>query len=127
MAAINKYNPSASRRAEMEQQGMGSGNNASDLGGGLTQAGAASGNPYLAAAGIGLSAYGSYQQAGDAQQQYELMVKAWQADQDRQKRIDEEVRRQQQLTNALTEANYGQGVKKDAASQYGSYARAYGL
>lgn len=122
---INKYNPSASRRVEMEQQGMGNG--ASSIGGGLTQAGAASGNPYLAAAGIGLSAYGSYEASQDAQKQYELMVRAWQADQERQARLDEQNRQQQQLTNALTEANYGQGVKKDAASQYGSYARAYGL
>lgn len=77
--------------------------------------------------GTALNAYGSYEQSQDSRAQYEQMVRAWQADQDRQARLDADNKNQQYFTDALATAQYGQGVKKDAASQYGTYAKAYGL
>ncbi len=91
-------------------------------------------NPYVAGVGAatgiigtGLQAYGSYKQSQEAQRQYELMVKAWQAEQERQARLDADNRTQQAFTDALTSANYGQGVEKDAGDAYGTYAKQYGL
>ena len=84
-------------------------------------------NPYIAAAGIGLSAYGANEQANQAQKQYELAVQAWQAEMDRQARMDEQNQQQQYFANALTTAQYGQGVKKNNADAYSAYARSVGI
>lgn len=81
----------------------------------------------LGAAGTLAGAYGAYEQSQQAQKQYELMVKAWQAEQDRQARMDEDNRAQQQFTNALASAQYGQAVKRNDADDYAKYARAYGI
>lgn len=84
-------------------------------------------NPLIAAAGIGLNAYGSYQQSDTAQKQYELAVKAWQEEQDRKQREEENNRQQQLLTNVMAGGNYAQGTVKNAQNAYGSYARQIGL
>lgn len=84
-------------------------------------------NPYLAAAGIGLQAYGSYKQNDTAQQQYELAVQAWQAEQERQRREERDQQQQQLLNNVMAGGNYAQGMVKNAQSAYGTYARQVGF
>lgn len=84
-------------------------------------------NPYVMAAGIGLSGYGSYKQSQSAQQQYELAVQAWEADQERQRRQAEDQRQQQLLTNVMSGGQYAQGLAGNAQNAYGSYARQVGL
>ena len=84
-------------------------------------------NPYLAAAGLGLQAYGSYNQAGQTQNQYRLAVEAWEAEQESRRRREAEERQQQLLNNVLAGGNYAQGMVRNAQSAYGSYARQVGL
>lgn len=78
-------------------------------------------------AGTALGAYGSYNQNNQAKTQYQAMVAAWEAEKARQAEQDQQAKTQQAFVNAMAGGNYAQGLKKDAGSQYGSYARAYGL
>ncbi len=87
-------------------------------------------NPYLEGGlgllGTGMQAYGTYQQGQQAQKQYELAVRAWQAEQDRQQRMDEDNRQQQLLSNVMAGGTYAQGLTKNAQDAYGTYARQVG-
>jgi hypothetical protein len=84
-------------------------------------------NPYIAGAGLALTGYGTYQQGDAAQRQYELAVKAWQEEKERQQREEQNQMQQQILTNAMSGGNYSQGLVKNAQSAYGTYARQVGL
>lgn len=123
MGPINKNNPDLSRQMEM---GYGSYQPQQN---GWSQAGQMASsvpNPYAQIAGLGLQAVGQIQSNSDSQQQYELAVAAWQAEQDRQKKADEQARQQKILDNIAAGGNYSQGVVKDAQSAYGTYARQVG-
>lgn len=125
MPSINKYNPSASRLAEMERQGINppsAGSMSSSLLGG-----AAAASPWLTAAGLGLGAYGTYQQSQQAQKQYELAVDAWKAEQERQRKELEAQQQQQLLENIAKGGTYAQGLVRNAQNTYGTYARQTGL
>lgn len=120
---INKNNPDLARQMEM---GYGSYQPQQN---GWTQAGQAASsmpNAYAQIAGLGLQAIGQFQQSGDAQQQYELAVKAWQEEKERERRQEESQRQQQILANIAGGGNYSQGLVGNAQSAYGTYARQVG-
>lgn len=96
--------------------------------------GAAAMNPYMQGAqlgtgllGVGLNAYGTYEQNKQAQKQYEMAVRQWEAEQERQRRREEADRQQQILNNVMAGGTYAQGAVKNAQSAYGSYAQQTGL
>lgn len=123
---INRYNPSLSRQAEMEQQGYGSysqPNMASKAG----SIASSVPNPWFQAAGLGLQAVGSMQAGDDAQRAYELQIMAYNAQRDREARLEEEARQQRILDNIAQGGTYAQGLVKNAQNTYGSYARQTGL
>jgi hypothetical protein len=91
-------------------------------------------NPYVEALGLGtklvgtgLQAYGAYDQSRRADQQYAMAVAAWQAEKDRQARLDEQERNQQLLSNVMAGGNYAQNMQNKTASDYDRYARGIGL
>ena len=84
-------------------------------------------NPYVAAAGIGLSAYGAHKQNETAQKQYELAVRAWEVERDRLRREEMDRNQQQLLTNIMAGGQYAQGAIGNAQSTYGDYARRVGF
>lgn len=77
--------------------------------------------------GTGLGAIGAFNQSDSAEKQYELAVRAFEADQERQRREAEERRQQQLYNNIMTGGGYAQGMVKNAQDAYGSYARRAGL
>lgn len=118
MGPINRNNPDAARLAEIAN-GAG--------------AGALSGSsfgPIAALAGgvIGgaSSAYGSYLQSQQADQQYQLALDAWQQEQERQKRMDAQNQQQQAFQNSVTTGQYATAQAKDIQDPYIQYARALG-
>lgn len=84
-------------------------------------------SPILQGAGIAASAYGSYLQSQQADQQYQLALQAWQQEQERQKRLDAQNLEQQGVQNGLAAGNYATNQVKDAGSSYLDYARRLGL
>jgi hypothetical protein len=119
---INRNNPSPARREEMARQ-----NQYSQYGDAMTQAGTASGNPYIAAAGIATSAYGDYAQGQESEKQYEKAMAAWRDEKDRQARMDEESRRQVFFQNMVGTGNYASQQQREAANPYFAYASGLGL
>lgn len=120
---INKNNPDMARQMEM---GYGSYQPQQN---GFSQAGQMASSvptPYAQIAGLGLQAIGQIQQSGDSQKQYELAVAAWQAEQDRQRKAEEQARQQKILDNIAAGGNYSQGVINNAQSAYGTYAKQVG-
>lgn len=125
MASITKYNPSLARQTEMESQGIQPPYAPSAASSSFGGASAIS--PILQVAGLGLGAYGAYQQSQTAQKQYELMVQQWQAEEERRRRQEEEQRQQLLLDNITKSGSYAQGLVNNAQSTYGQYARQIGL
>lgn len=128
MGAINRNNPDLARQAEMEQMGYGSysrpsTNSATQYG----QMASSVPNPYFQAAGIGLQAIGQVQAGDDAEKAYELQVRAWEAERERQRKMDEYARQQQILDNIASGGSYAQGLVKNAQNTYGTYARQVGF
>lgn len=77
--------------------------------------------------GTGVSAYGAYKQAQQAQKQYEMAVRAWQDDQARQKRLDEESTQQMGFNNAMSTGQYAGGQMQSIQDPYLAYAKMLGL
>lgn len=72
-----------------------------------------------ALAGTGLNAYGTYKQGQQADRDYQHALEAWQAEQARQKELDQQAKQQQGRTNEMNAGQYAQGLMHDA---YGSYS-----
>lgn len=87
--------------------------------------------PYGAAigavAGAGASAYGTLLQSQQADSDYARAMQAWQAEKERQARMDIEARQQQTMQNGLAGGQYARSLSNDIQAPYLNYARGLGL
>jgi hypothetical protein len=84
-------------------------------------------SPVASIAGLGLSAYGSYEQNQAMEKQYELQKQMWEAEQERLRQQEAKQERQLELDQALKYGNYAQGEEDRALSSYGNYASRVGM
>jgi hypothetical protein len=105
----------------------------SNLGKGALEGGASAAGlgPYAALtgalAGTALSAYGTYKQGEQSDRDYQQQIAAWEAEQERQRRLDADNRQQQARQNSLTAGQYAQNLEQDTYGTYSPWARRAGL
>lgn len=84
-------------------------------------------SPIASIAGIGLSAYGAYQQQKAIEEQNELAREMFEAERQRGLRAEDRALEDRSLNRNLQYGQYAQGQEDRGLRDYGSYAQRIGL
>lgn len=90
-------------------------------------AGASTGNPYVALAGIGLEAWGSYKAADQVEEQNRMAMEAFRDERDRERRLDSQAEEQRRINNMIGMGNVARSQEQDVYGTYSPWARSQGL
>jgi hypothetical protein len=88
---------------------------------------ASAASPWLQGAGLLSSAFGTLLQSQQADRNYELELRKWKEEQQRQTRMDAANAAQLQTQNGLSAGQYSRSLSGDIEDPYIKYAKALGL